>query len=262
MLSVSFEIGYALAGAVLGGIWLVALRRLITQGVFPAWDRALWVAGGVLVASYGLEIPVLVAGYPPVFRAVLRTLRIGAVVFLTYNGFAWLNQVFAIMKDKISEAGVDFLTGVANRKVLFETLDRLCKSQRASDAPFAILLVDLDGFKRINDTYGHPAGDSFLRMLASIMKEELRDGDVLARYGGDEFAIIVNHATAMEAAVLAQRLKNRIGKATWPFSPQIGLSCGIAEFPTDGRSSAALLRVADGRMYAEKNQSQVKSKLN
>ena len=262
MFAISFDAVYVLAGALLAGVWLVTLRKLIIQGVFPTWDIALWVAGGILVATYVLELIVLVMGYSLVYRTMLRLLRIGVGVFLTVKGFKWLKQVYTVLEDKIAEAGVDFLTGVANRKVLFETLEQLCKSRRVSDSYFAVVLVDLDGFKRINDTYGHPAGDSFLRMLANIMKEELREGDLLARYGGDEFAFIVNHATAEDAAILTQRLKERIGKASWPFSPQIGLSCGIAEFPADGNSSAALLQAADGRMYADKNRSQVKMTLN
>jgi diguanylate cyclase (GGDEF)-like protein len=262
LLAISFDAVYALAGALLGGIWLVTLRKLTIQGVFPTWDLILWVAGGMLIASYGLELIVILAGYASAYRIILKLLRIGAASFLTFKGFTWLNEIYTVLEDKISEAGVDFLTGVANRKVLFETLEQLCKSGRASDSQFAVVLVDLDGFKRINDTYGHPAGDSFLRMLANIMKEELREGDLLARYGGDEFAFIVNHATAEDATMLTQRLKNRIAKASWPFSPQIGLSCGIAEFPTDGRSGAALLRAADGRMYADKNRGQVKMTLN
>lgn len=261
MLAASFEVAYALAGMLLGGIWLIAVRRLIIRG-FPSWDAALWVGCSIFVATYGLEAVVLVAGYAPAFSVLIRIFRVGAGIFLTFKSFGWLNQVYDLLKDKISEAGVDFLTGVANRKVLFETLERLCNSQRASDLPFTVLLVDLDGFKRINDTYGHSAGDSFLRMLAKIMKEELREGDLLARYGGDEFAVVVTQTTGREAAVLAQRLKQRIEKATLPFSPPIGLSCGIAEFPTDGRSCATLLSVADGRMYADKSQSQVKIKLN
>ncbi len=150
----------------------------------------------------------------------------------------------------------DALTGLANRATVTQKIDEAAARQRRWGAPFTVLLLDLDRFKHVNDTLGHSAGDALLREVAERLKASLRETDVLARHGGDEFAIIqsgeVNQRPA--AAKLAQRITQIIAE---PFSIEghefnIGTSIGIALAPEQGTDPDALLKMADMALYRAK----------
>jgi len=150
----------------------------------------------------------------------------------------------------------DALTGLANRKALRDRLvERLAVAARTGQE-LAVLFVDLDRFKAINDTRGHPVGDALLRKVAERFKVSLRDGDVVARLGGDEFAIIQSDAPQPTAATaLATRLVDLIGRA-YAIDGQImhiGASVGIAIAPKDGYEPDVLLKNADLALYRAKD---------
>ncbi len=151
----------------------------------------------------------------------------------------------------------DALTGLANRAALAQKIDDAAARQRRRDEPFTVLLLDLDRFKQVNDTLGHPAGDTLLTEVAMRLKSLLRETDALARLGGDEFAIIqAGEANQREAArALAERILEILGK---PFAIEggdigIGTSIGIALAPEHGTGSDELLKMADIALYRAKS---------
>jgi diguanylate cyclase (GGDEF)-like protein len=152
------------------------------------------------------------------------------------------------------QARHDFLTGLPNRLSLLEALRCACESAATRPKPFAVLLLDLDRFKGVNDRLGHAAGDQVLRAVASRLSGTVRHDDLIARFGGDEFIILQSDATADTAATLAQRV---IDKLSSPFSideaqASIGVSVGIALAPSAGESPEDLLRGADLALYEAK----------
>ncbi|MEV8509866.1 GGDEF domain-containing protein [Actinoplanes sp. NPDC051475] len=147
------------------------------------------------------------------------------------------------------QARCDPLTGLANRSVLG---DRLARAVPAPDAPVAVLYLDLDGFKQINDRYGHEAGDAVLRTVADRLSAVVREQDLVARLGGDEFVLLCPGVSAEEAAWLAERLLTDV---SWPVPYEghhltVGVSIGIAARTAVGEEG--LLRVADAAMYEAK----------
>jgi diguanylate cyclase (GGDEF)-like protein len=149
----------------------------------------------------------------------------------------------------------DPLTGLANRRALYEKLERMLRRRRAEGSSIALLLADLNGFKELNDTLGHQAGDIVLSELGPRLEAALPDVQLLARIGGDEFAVLV--ATGPDpgvAAAVADRLRNALAA---PFSIDgisitVTASVGIARYPQHGTDSNALLRRADVAMYQAK----------
>ncbi len=151
----------------------------------------------------------------------------------------------------------DPLTGLANRAALAQKIEEAAARQRRRDEPFTVLLLDLDRFKEVNDTLGHPAGDTLLTEVAMRLKSLLRETDVLARLGGDEFAIIQAGERDQRGAAraLAERILELLGT---PFAIDggeinIGTSIGIALAPEHGTGSGELLKMADLALYRTKS---------
>jgi diguanylate cyclase (GGDEF)-like protein len=150
----------------------------------------------------------------------------------------------------------DPLTGLCNHREFFRLLrEEMQRSQRYLH-PLSLLMIDLDYFKQINDTFGHPAGDRVLCAVADILRRELRQVDQLARYGGEEFAAILPETAESEAIAIANRIRQAIAARPLAISETEGaeltISIGLAIFPDDANSVEGLVEKADQSLYAAK----------
>ncbi len=150
------------------------------------------------------------------------------------------------------QALTDGLTGCFNRRFFEIQLERDLHLATRMRQPVSLILLDIDHFKRVNDTHGHDAGDAALRILANALREELRGVDTAARYGGEEFAIILPQAGPEGALVVAERLRSRIERTEVPGVGCITASIGVATFPADASSRELLVTSADRALYLAK----------
>ena len=148
------------------------------------------------------------------------------------------------------QATHDALTGLANYREFIDTLEREVRRADRSKHPFALLLLDLDDLKTINDKYGHLAGNRALKRLSEAIKEQSRATDLAARYGGDEFAIVLIDADPGMANRIAQRVESALRNDRE--QPALRASIGISIYPEDGRTAAELLQAADRHLYKRK----------
>src|SRR5215472_1097739 len=144
-------------------------------------------------------------------------------------------------------ASSDPLTGLANYRRLYEVFNREAERSGRTGRPVALLLLDLDGLKKINDAHGHLVGSRALCRLARDLQQECRLNDTPARYGGDEFAVILPETEAGDASNLAQRVAERLANDVE--QPPLSFSFGVASYPQDGRTFDQVLRNADGGLY-------------
>ncbi len=152
-------------------------------------------------------------------------------------------------------AMTDSLTGLNNRAALMHELDQAIRVSKRHKKRVVFLMLDLDDFKQVNDTYGHQAGDALLIEACQRLKCCVRESDILARFGGDEFGIVLERTQGKEGAiVVAEKI---IAALTKPFivegqEARVGVSIGIARSPADGITSQDLMKMADIAMYAAK----------
>jgi diguanylate cyclase (GGDEF)-like protein len=146
----------------------------------------------------------------------------------------------------------DTMTEIANHRAFQERLrEEIARAQRYN-YPFILLMLDVDNFKPYNDTYGHPAGDQVLRQIASVMRDSVREGDLVARYGGEEFAALLPQTAARAGRVVAERIRQSVARTSFGHR-EVTLSIGAAEFADDGADAETLIVNADKALYAAKN---------
>lgn len=148
------------------------------------------------------------------------------------------------------QATHDALTGLGNYREFVETLEREVKRADRAHHSFAVMLLDLDGLKHINDRNGHLAGNRSLKRLANAMREHCRSVDIAARYGGDEFALVLIDADPAMAEQVGERIQECLRREKE--DPPLSASIGIASYPVDGRTGQELLEAADRRLYQQK----------
>jgi len=154
-----------------------------------------------------------------------------------------------------SMADHDGLTKIANRRRFEERLEEEAQRHGRYDHPLSLILLDLDHFKRINDTFGHPTGDTVLRGVAGLLLETLRGSDFPARFGGEEFAVLLPHTSRDQAALLAERIRLRAGQRNFGQPGEdvrLTLSAGVAAL-TPGARGQELVSLADQALYLAKN---------
>jgi diguanylate cyclase (GGDEF)-like protein/PAS domain S-box-containing protein len=159
------------------------------------------------------------------------------------------------LEDELThQAYHDGLTGVANRALFRDRLDQAIAIATRTNAWLAVLVVDLDGFKAVNDSMGHDAGDELLKAVAHRFEDTLRPGDTIARFGGDEFGLLLDGAGEDQAVDVARRLLHRLSEPLDVAGRQLslGASIGVALHPRDGGGADDLVRRADVAMYAAK----------
>jgi diguanylate cyclase (GGDEF)-like protein len=272
------------AGALVLGIALKALptERVIRgrwrEPFFLSWSFSMVAAVSLLVVLDGTDesplaltfvMPLIFAAssYPLASTLIVSVLDVAAclAVGLSDGGHdvsrplvltgmlaaaAFMCTLQARNHDRQREAlklvsRTDSLTGVLNRRGFEERLDAALRTGERSGEPVALLLLDLDGFKPVNDREGHAAGDVLLQWVAGRIEACMRPADVVGRIGGDEFAIVAPGADAEAARELAERIIRTLGE-------RIGSSIGIADYPSDGTTADQLHRRADEGLYQAK----------
>jgi diguanylate cyclase (GGDEF)-like protein len=228
--------------------WFYVLIAVAAAYAFS--DRRTVVAYAVLLAGT-MALP-LAGGGDPTGELVARTLVGIAVLTLTMAVTAALRERLEARQDELRLLAVrDPLTGVGNYRLLHDRLEYELRRHQRARRRFALLLVDLDRFKEVNERLGHAAGDEALRRVARALQAAVRQQDTVVRQGGDEFAVLAPETDRAAAGALARRIEAEIGRITFA-GLQLGATVGAAVFPDDGGSEQVLLARADGRLLTGK----------
>src|ERR1043166_2700699 len=160
---------------------------------------------------------------------------------------------FKAYLDVCEEAAfTDHLTGLANRRRFERQLEREVNRTERFGHPFSLLMLDIDKFKNLNDSFGHDAGDDAIRRISRVLREGTRGIDLAARIGGEEFAVLLVETNRQAATEVAERLRVSIKALEIPSGGQVTASVGVAECPTDAQTAAGILKAADVALYEAK----------
>ena len=236
-----------------GGFWPAVAVALVAAATFGYIDFGPNSGARLEAASLPINTAIMAVGFCAVV-ACAALLQRESRLLVELKGTLGAARLNASRSYRLARA--DRLTGLTNRRGFDEELERLSGDRRAGPFILAVLFLDLDGLKQINDIHGHRVGDVALQAAARRITASVRSGDIVARIGGDEFVVLCTGAVQTEIDV--NRIAETIHAAfAMPvvygdLSITLSASIGIARAPEDGTTAAALLRVADQRMYDSK----------
>lgn len=258
-------IGWGGFVAAVGNLIFVGSAIFTLVVAFLAWRRGNRAAGWFLIAWAMLETVAIVTAVmllldraehlETLLYYVLPFSMVAAAILVALGVADRLREQRLALSEAERRAQTDPLTGVLNRRSLVERLDAACLRARARGLPIALLFIDLDHFKQINDSYGHAAGDACLNAIIAPIQAELRQSDVIGRYGGEEFVVILSSADIAAAHPIAERIRNRVADVRVEgFGAPIKLTCsiGVATSDTLGVWGEHLIAQADAAVYAAK----------
>jgi diguanylate cyclase (GGDEF)-like protein len=207
----------------------------------------------LLLVAVGLFVPVVVGSFTGRETLIIALLEAPSLVVVGTITSYLTNRLEDTREAYWTLSRRDELTGVGNYRALHERLREEIARHGRSESSFALILLDLDGFKRINDRYGHLGGDKVLAQVGSTLREGVRTGDLVFRQGGDEFAVIAPDTDESAAEELASRLRIRLQECGEK-SLRVSSPTGLAIFPADGLTSDDLLSIADIRLLGGKRE--------
>lgn len=240
-------------GLLLLGVGYVAYRLSLL--IVRPLDRLTQAAAEVAEGDLAVDLPVMgegeVGNLTAVFNNMVGRLREGR------RKLDAINEELRLKNEDLERLSItDGLTGLYNRRHLMDSLENEARRTRRSKQPFAILLLDVDHFKDVNDSYGHQVGDDVLARIGSILGTSIREVDIAGRYGGEEFMLILLGTGIDGAITAAERIRDRIEKHSFVFrthSISITVSIGAAQLPEDGDTPERVLAAADGALYEAKH---------
>src|SRR5829696_6691522 len=259
------ERGFHVAGVAGGVKALVALQR--TRPHVVVADAAVHGVSAPELARMLSDaqepVPVILAGFDPSTPE-----RRGEAMAAGASDYFRLPEEFQLLAaraaqlvaygltvDRLrSEADQDFLTGLANRRRFRKALGQEVERWRRYRMPCALLLLDIDHMKRVNDTHGHPAGDRVIRSVADVLAELSRDNDTAARLGGEEFALLLAGTDSEKAVAAAERVRVAVAERPLPEVGRFTVSLGVAACPSNAKSERELFSASDAALYAAKRE--------
>lgn len=211
------------------------------QGGGPGQLRARW--------ADAVAIPRSARGHT--LHTVFFALFGGIIVLYAYGLTKGIERARVQLEQ---ERSTDMLTGLLNRRALYERAEEIFKRLERSDQPIVVVFADVDRFKRVNDTHGHHIGDRVLAEIARVLHSSVRGTDVVGRFGGDEFILILPDTPLAGGTTVAQRLQQALGRWTDQQQMDLSLSIGLGQAPQHGRDLKSVLERVDQAMYQSKQQ--------
>jgi diguanylate cyclase (GGDEF)-like protein len=239
----------------------LSVKLLLTphQGRVNPGARLAAIVASLIIAIYGIRlVGGIAAGFSYMHFSPVQSAVILVLVFLSMAlNFGFLLMAMDHLRSEVADlALLDDLTGVGNRRHLLQRLTEECARSERSNQSFALLVIDLDGFKGINDTYGHAAGDACLQHFTLMAQTRLRPGDMLARSGGDEFCIVLPSSTLREGAMIARRVLEVCradAEQCMGSDIPVSVSIGVAQWTREmGAFPDRLIAAADHALYDAK----------